>query len=1125
MAIRDPLHQSADGEGQLVPGVKRYKLPLLPFERELIEIAGITEDEYRQFVAQAQERAKIRPAEYDIVPDIRCEPVTLTTILVNLAVGLALSAISYLLTPKPKAAPQVTRRELASITGQDVFAPTSGFDSIAALANYNEPVPIIFGRYTGSTGGILISPKMVWSRALSYGIEQGFKLLFTVGEQGAGSSGINQPDLSGIFLGNTPLDAAFDHKFAFYWRPATLNGTSRIKAANLIYGTRGTSDSGDPESQDDVFTAPTRTSSVDTAFCMSYVPTSNTQFGAFSPVYNGTDYRVNWRVVPIPEIPGAEDDPQGASIMERVKIAGSYGFNVRLTGSKEDRYAVYLNGQYGVGRGYSRRMGIIGVNTTTVPDATGTDILAVTVGDIITFRIVGNELPPNYYYILSNGQTVENVKVDDINSEINSQKAAADSLLQLGETIQIGYTLWVVIRRSLPVQQPGQTQDILLRCVELLGPGATSRRVGVVADQAILRNEVITEGSTEGNGPRVPADFYPLMRTQIATIRNSRPCDTTEIGIRSQVWNRASGLCNFQSLPTPANLIAAERDRVAISSGTMTQYFARTSVFTLQIRPAGNDPNGNVYNWAGLSISFCITGDQPVDLYNFIRIEHPDRRQYEFRLAPRPGSDVIRNLGNNAQLWRLDARRFGALLSQEFGVSNYGTFRISAPAEVVTVSQVRQNREMLAEGRVFEDSSQLADVSFYSGLLQKSNESSPEHTVSYVNEIVRNDAGAPNYTNLTTAGLALKASRTYNTIDQIRMWKDNGIPVLRFHPDEAGTTGPSNLLTDLVYHLLVDRTAGAGASISAAQIKTADFANTARFLRTNKLFFDGAITDPVNIREFITATAPFFLCNFVISDGLFSLVPAVPTTASGTISTGAVPIKGLFTGGNILEDTFRIEYINSEERNNIQAILRYREGVKNQLPQERTLNIRWNQSGSTGDKIETFDLTQYCTSRDHALLAGRYLLSIRRRITHTVTFKTTPQGLSLAPGDYIRVVTTASPYSGANNGVIGDAGQVTSATPLANGTYLILFYKSGGSTVESRTVTINNGVFADPVVWNSVFTVATANTSSNVYLVEQLSLDGEGMVEIVASEFPCDPNLISQIARDLTTPSTFITEG
>lgn len=1276
----------------MVPYVKHYKLPLLPFEWQLIDAAGISEDDYRFFVAEALKLAKVRPAEYQHIPEVRMDVVS---IVVSLVIGVALSAASYLLTPKPRApraAEEARQRQLASRQGATAFAPTSGFDTQAEVANYGDPIPIIFGRYTGTTGGMLVSPKLVWSRAFSYGNQQAIKQLFVVGEQGVGTVGIDKPDLQGIFLGNTPLDAAYEHTYAFYWRSGTFNGTSRIKAFNLRYGTRAKAGEqnagafGDPQTNDDIFLAPTRDSENDTAFCSAYTPTSNVEFGAYAPVYNGTDYRVNFKLVTIVEIDGDQDDPGNQLLLERAKIAGTYGREI-----PENRGFIRGKYQEGSGRAYSRRMGITSIDGQTV---TSGNLAARTVlkGSVCQFTITGGKLPANFYY----RGTSKNVSVDDINNELESQRTAADTTLQLGETIQIGFTLWKVINRSLPIWTLGQTQVITLECIETLGFGSESRQIGMVP-LSLLTTNVTSNNSSEGSTSIIPISFYPLMRSQIGVVRNTRPCDVTEIGFKSQVWNRANGLCNFQSLASPEELRKAEKDRVQLSSGTMTTYFKRTSVFALQVRPAGTDSNGFEYSWQNLGRSFCVTGEQPLDVYNYVRIQHPERRQYEFRFVPRTGADVIRHMGPNDYIWKLDSRQAAndtSVISDTIDVPSYGRFRVfatgalvnqstllfnpemsqggveipvttsvDAPVEVsvqrydpqntgVQVSLIRQafitevlgtpnNKNIgqtysanvtynLAGGktltirwsaqvvsnqnsdgsyinssligysrvwfspttsvvsfggtnwstndtfsdyrsisggntfggsmpsnfcrvgdtncvqigpvlqvtrveptattvtvnaeRIFESNSQMADVSFYSSLLQKSNESGPEHSITYVNEIVDNDV-TPNYDNLVMAGLALKASRTYSALDQIRVWKDDGIPVRRWHPDDGGTIGPSNLFCDLIYYLLTDKVAGAGNTIAPEQIKTSDFARTARFLRTNKLFFDGAIADPVNIREYVTRLAPSFLCNFVIADGLFSVVPALPTTVSGGISTGAVPIKGLFTGGNIIEDSFGVEYINSEERDSIQAVMRYRQGIKNQLPEERTLVVRWNEAGSADHKIESFDLTQFCTSRDHALLAAKYILSVRRRITHTVRFKTTPQGLSLAPGDYIRVVTQANPYNGANNGVVADDGTITSITPLANGSYSIVFYRPPATAVSTGTLTVSNGATSQPELFGAVFTVSSATTLTNVYLIEQLTLDDQGLVEIVASEFPTDAGYSSRIAQDVTSGSAFLTEG
>ena len=102
--------------------------------------------------------------------------------------------------------------------------------------------------------------------------------------------------------------------------------------------------------------------------------------------------------------------------------------------------------------------------------------------------------------------------------------------------------------------------------------------------------------------------------------------------------------------------------------------------------------------------------------------------------------------------------------------------------------------------------------------------------------------------------------------------------------------------------------AGAGAlllkSIETIQklLNEDDFIETSRFLHAQKLFFNGVVGDRTNLRQYITDVAPYFLCNFVIMDGKFSLKPAIPHMAdSGQINFGPVPIEQLFTAGNILE--------------------------------------------------------------------------------------------------------------------------------------------------------------------------------------------------------------------------------
>ena len=1439
MAHGHPLHKRNRKSSGLVPTGQSISMPLLPFEKQLIDILGITEEEYNQFVFEAIRRSGIRPAEYDHIPEIYATGIEeyLIYAAISLAVGLAASAISYLLTPKPKR-PSVSSsssQTLASITGSDRFTPTSGFDTQVTLADYAEPIPIIFGKWTGTTGGILVTPNLVWSRLYSYGTQQGAKLLFVVGEQGynAGQKpqGLDQPDLEGIFLGNGALDSVYNNLFAFYWkRNSTISGYTRVKADNLIYGTRGSLATGDPESFDDIFSCPTAVSQNDYGFSSAQSLSNNAEFGCYAPIANGTTYRVNWAVVSL-----FGTDTGYNNLYERIKIAGDYG-EVAKGGDYYGR--IKDKGMQGTGRNYSRRMGLTHLNGVSVSDSVGTEERSVNVGDVAKFTISGKQLPVDLYTADN-----RNVTIDDINTALNEERIAADDALQIGDLFMIGSTTWQVITRSLPIWRKEENKDqvVELKCIDISPPSVN--KVGFVSAY-MLNTDVLYDGSLDVVTPyKAGAVFYPLMKVSTGLVRNVRPCEVTEIGLKSKVFQRFNGLCNFQSLPTPYELTSFDNNNVQITSGQINAYSSRTSAFNIYLRPSGVDSSGSSYAWELLNETFVVTGNQPVDQYNFIRIQHPQAGRYEFKFVPRNGAVLGRIDTDTKQYWQISAAsastNVNSWLSQTYN-TKYGTFKVFSTGNKVIRTDIKRNAELSSNpsttprvlktdfpssvgiytflpdeeadsvtlvksdfiewytepvyaytegrssawgwelfgsadsdplpvngtktssvlhtlsyaseslyyqvtytiqktslpanhwsgqkynwiitaenvtssstnwnsneeytitrsvsgsnpfrtpsqgtdpnapnfsvigqkrrvtavnssttvtgraqawyeelfgparnydanitrtaniiyagttqdgrsvvdqnikliltsnvlnqvntqagvskvwsaptikistagtdtsttwsagdtfedlrtvsstnpfrtggtvvgvqfviegiseviardevydaGREFEEQSQYADVTFYGNSIEKSNASSAEHSIAYVNEITSNTS-IPEYDYLTLAGLSLKASRNFTSLDQIRLWLPNGIPVKRFHPDDQTTpVAPSNLFCDLVFYLLTDPVAGVGKQLDMTAdaptlINTTDFIKTAQFLRANNLYFDGSVSKAINLRQFISSIAPFMLCNFVIADGQFSLQPALPTTSTGTISTQPVKIKQLFTSGNILEDTYKLEYLPAEERKNFQAVMRFRVETKNQLPEEKNIAVRWNEPGSDANPLEQYDLTQFCTSQIHAELVARFLLSLRRRVTHGIQFSTTPFGIALAPGDYIRVFTESSPYSSAKNGTIDNAGNITSATTFVDGSYTVLYYKATQDEVKQGTMTIINGKVQESALYGTLFTVKDTTVSQNIYMVEQLTLTEDNTVEITATEFPCDDSGSSLIAQDVLASSKFVVDN
>jgi len=1444
MGTRGSLYQHNDGSGELVSRNAFGGLlgsPLLPYEKELIRTLGCTEEEYRQHVKEVIFLSRSRPAGYELIPDAKCE---LVTVVVTLAIGLALSAAASLLRPaveKPEASNDKGQRKnksirLASRQGSERFGATSGFDTIADVANYAEPIAVLFAKREDDIGGVLSGGQLVWSRAFSYGNEQGVKLMFIIGEQGLGE-GIDRPDLEGIFLGTVGLDAVYKNKYAFYWnRNTRING--RIQAKNFAYGTRATPDAGDPQTNNDILLAPSITTPNDTAFAQSYTPSSNTEFGCYAGVANGTGYRVNFELVPLPESRTAdgEDAESGeeyrdrlsTSARTRAKVSGTFGRSPNATQLKR-------LGQKGVGREYGRRMGLRFLNGQQVAPggAYGHKVARpVSVGDRATYIIGGNVLPEGRYW---EGDNTNDVNVDDINNTTLRMREEADDLMQVGQIVMIARTLWVVKSRKLDVWglgvsgpfTPREEQSIDLECIDTFADDEFGRQVGFVSSDVITRG-IFTddqgggtydyEGAFENNGLTVGPGYYPVMRVGLGLVRNTRPCETTEFGLKSQVWNRASGLCNFGPLPTPESLIKADDRGDSISSGTMNLYFNRTSVFTIWLRPAGVDADNKEYQWRPLGEQFAVRGARPIDQYNFLRLIHPEIREYEYKFLPKNGADLTQFSPDEAEFWLLDARltdwqtqgavlsrtadtaygtfviqaagrivrkgeiefcpelatgvtdnnpepvfedvpsaiiiselfpdledddtiatsvvqvgdgyssvpggtqyRQSALFFELFGradfygktasdirrfdglrggrwlelkfdgvvnatfpidhpefpgwrawnltnitvvssskgmnlgdvfncrvpvspsnprnagnysqvgveikvndtdgfsgpggrengysyevlgsASNYsaGTVRtkeitlsvgsrttvieysatvVNSPQEIIDAFGVRKVYDFervrvipdsstgnwstgtnisdirtvsasnpfrpagsevgvfyqvsatvqqiadtsLSADRIFEQNAQITDISNYSERTT-SNTNSPEHSIVYVTETLKSREYSVNYDKLTSCALAIRSGREFSRVDQVRVWLKTGIEVTRFLPSERGSIGPSNLLPDLVYYLMTDPTAGMGKTFSDKLIDLDSFSSACTFLKTNKLFFNGAITEPENLRNYITGIAPYFLLDFAISDGKFSFMPAIPVTPAGNISLGAVPISALFTDGNIIEGTFEAQYLEADQRRNFIALMRWRYEQVNKLPSERTVSIRFAEAGSQNYPIESFDMTDYCCSETHAVVAAKYLLSLRRRVTHNISFKTTPLGLNLAPGNYIKVVTQASPYQAANNGIIEADGTLVMTTAIPDNVYPIWYFDRAQDTTREGSMTVVNGKVQEQQLWDTIVTLRYPGISTSIYQVQELTLEDDGLVRIVALEHPTDASGISKIAKDLIKGSGNFVRG
>ena len=721
MADGNLVRQSNVGKDSVVFGPTVYDVPLLPYEKELIKTIGITEEEYRRFAAEVRRKGVVRPAEYDHIPDIQ-NAVSVPTLLVNLAISLVLTGVAYLLTPKPKM-PEASKRtqlDLGSTNAANRFTPSRGFDTLNELADYGSPIPIIFGLYNKSkeVGGMLITPKLVWSRMFSHGTQQSAKLMFVVGEQGRAfgvPDGIAPPELEGIYLGNNALDAIYEDFFAFYWKrnspiPGVVDSASefnRLRLKNLLYGTAGSPSSGDPGKysgpDDDVFLCPSNEEDKSKSFCHAFSPANSTQFGVFGAIPNGNAFRVNYEVVSIVQDDDRKSERQQAFnlTLRRMKIVGDKDLNTDPD-KTDDLKDVRGQNMRGSGRQYSPRMGITKLTKTdgTVESVSGdssvTGTQRVAEGDIAEFTISPTTIPEDKYQRKDN-RGGENV--DDINASVISEQIAADEAMQIGEQFAIANTKWVVISRTLERFDPDidETQKIRLKCID--NDESRQQVIGLVSERNVINpsRDFITDGFSDGGG--VGAGFFPITRVATGIVRNNKPAVVTEIGIRSKVFQRLNGLCAFNNVPTPKELDDFDNEEVQVRSGTYTGTIARASVFQVFVRKAGVDSNGDAFRFQRIDLYFVVRGTKPIDQYNFIRFTHPRSTpaELEFKFVGIPASE-LRALSDDLDLIQLSASVADtqqALLQENVQVPNLGTFEIETAGIRIKKKQIRLNKEFL----------------------------------------------------------------------------------------------------------------------------------------------------------------------------------------------------------------------------------------------------------------------------------------------------------------------------------------------------------------------------------------------------------------------------------------------
>jgi hypothetical protein len=1048
-------------------------------------VLGITEAEYRSFLRECVKSSRIepgKPVNFLIIP-----------FLIQLAIGIALSfAASLLFRPKGPSRPAEIRQTSLpgqNIVGRSEYAPKAGFDSLQNVVELGSTVPLVYAKretIDGVTyGGVRVNTNMLWSQMQSLGGSQMLRAVFLISEGTIGAVDSSQFAFGDNVLGGYDLAAAnsTSSRVTFY---VSKDG-GRLVSADRVAGRTAANDTGNATNNGgtDVFQIRGLNNEWTTDFCYAFKPSTQTQFGVYQLIGNGLGYRVNPSLRPAVVV---KTEPAGKTDT-RIKC------NVDgVAQSQRDKY----NNKFSTRSSITQRNG-----------SPFTGAVSLVVGDTVTYYLDSSSDANTVFIGVQEGPDHEET-CRDVAQTVSGRQRGWDDALTIGDLYRLGSALLICETRSPQDeifaseidQEPiggGQPVTITLRCVR--------------AGNAVLNATTDTKTATETSH---------LFKVAIASFSVPRSAQVVELGLRSNLGIRLNGICNFRD-----SLSQTEIDGRACNyfnnktyrpdqslelsnyqSGTYSGSEIRYSFFKIGYRIAGSD---SAYTY--LSQCFGTRSLTQQAVYNYIRLQMPSVQRWEFRIEPLTGWE-IRNSVATGTLEVLDARIGGSrTVSSGAGAQTititYSGEPVARSADTFAIAATR-NKNL---GVTLSDTNDYADdwgklaEDFVFNEIQSSARS-PEHEVVYVNVLAPNP-NTPEYTDIALVGLNLRSSTEFSQLSQLSVYINEGINSVHTFPEVF-----KDLLTNDRY--------GVGAILSPEQIDADSFDDATEWTTDRRYFFDGALEQPINLRQWGSQTANYFLLDLVIRNGRFALQPAL-------YFDRPEPITNLYTAGNILEDTFNIAYLESEQRIPNRVSVKWRqekastdESNKGLFPVIREVTVR--EAGTPADApLESIDLTDFCTSEKHAIDVAKFICRGRRLITHSVSFKTVPSQAALEVGRCFKLGLETIAYAQPNNGAIDSNGAITSTEPLADGTYTVLMWKAGFTEVSEVQLTIANQRSA--AYKNAVFCIKQSSTEVRAYKVQSLGFDEDGNIAIEALYFPLTPNGYSAIADGWDVPTNWVIEG
>ena len=1102
---------------------------LLPYEYDLIDTLGVSKEEYLEFIALQE---IYNDPKQGTIFDIRNDPATAALVLT--IVGILFQVVATLfLQPKlpsfdtPGGGGQAQRRE-------QKFSPRFGFNSQQDLAKYGDPINLIYtDTSVNALGGVRVAGSLVWSAVRSYGSNQFVQLLMTLGGRGIGAIDINK-----CAFGQTALSDITQQNRWMYFRQ---NATGFLQWANEINSQYSTDPTLYGSANDNPYRLQTTSANtrVD-GFSQAYSPASQNVIGVYGIVpINVLVYQRNAAGDKQAAELGIDSSLQWAPLQP---IAADTTITVTLKDTRPDADDVNTQAQEARRALASTfdesgifKLGSARFKVQTVSKGSTDD------GDmIVTLSCTeAGYAPPVSYSNQSLEGTQENYRQSVINSANYVSAQAILATMQAADTRIIQYNFRNVSggkgQGSVPVADSRRaTIDEIIAGGEIqranyktttTGAGrniqTTTTYVGNVKVRALTTTEIGAYNTLtllDASIANYDEDSYfytkALAKFEEASYQTLQQCHIVDLAVKGRVNKRLSG--------RQSEYGSERRAGYPVSDNGIKN---RTSLFLIKYKEVGKE-------FAYVPGIFAIS--RATDNDNFIYLKFnsgftaiADAKFWQFKLEPvaDPLAEIAKHpelRGANGQVTYLyiensgepqtwdkfqftgrtvsSASGFPPLNENPSGINEWDLFNLDADTQITSTFDngpelsltcvTEQTIQPFSDFPKLYNQLSLIGFNIFSG---------------------RNLQDLRSFTAYVTQGRWVKRLRTSGNDENNTQWGNPGYIYL-----PATEDGPTCFAPDIFYDSAVDDEDGIGKYANVNAIDIEQLAKTKLFCKTNGLYMDGIIADPTSWREFWVGVAPYSLLEFARIGGRETLVPAVPYNVLTGAMDRKVDISALFNQGNIIEDSYREEHL--DYGSNVQdliASVTYRDtDINGIFARNRTVEIRRTDSNEADSIRQTFDLSQFVTNRDQAILYGKLLCNTRHWVRRAVEFRTFPTQDPLSPGAFIYVDIGQNQWDGIRTGMISAGGALNMPldNSLPNGTYNFLLYQSG-SGVVARSAYVQDGI-AETLASEEgkLFVLGTIVKTKRVFRVAEVNMDEEGEVTVRATEYPCTSDGLSQIA-------------